>query len=370
MPAASPASQTSQPTAQAGPRFVALRLAALSLAPVALAAGIAGGLWRLGWTVPAGETLALLHGPLMVCGLFGMLIGLERAVALGKGWAYAAPILAASATATAVTGLPTVFAATFYLAASLVLAFGSAVIVRLQPALFTFAMLCGAIGWAAGNALWLAGTDIPGLVGWWLAFLLLTIAGERLDLSRLMPRRRGREALFAVSVLLIGAGAVAGIADPAGARIFGLGLIVCALWLLRHDIARRNVRLAGAPRFFAVCMLAGYAWLAVAGALLLSGAANDAAFGYDMALHAVFIGFVFSMVFGHALIILPAITGWRLIYRPLLYAPLAMLHLSLLMRIGGGWLGSEMLRRESGMVTAIAILTFAASLFACRQKKK
>ena len=370
MSAASPASQSSQPTAQAGPRFVALRFAALSLAPVALAGGLAGGLWRLGWSVPAGESLALLHGPLMVCGLFGMLIGLERAVALGKGWAYAAPILAALATATAVAGLPTVFAATFYLAASLVLAFGSAVIARLQPALFTLAMLCGAIAWTAGNALWLAGIDIPGLVGWWLAFLLLTIGGERLDLSRLLPRKSGREALFVASVVLIGAGAIAGIVDPAGARIFGLGLLVCAIWLLRHDIARRNVRLVAAPRFFAICMLAGYAWLAVAGILLLSGAATEAVFGYDMVLHAVFIGFVFSMVFGHALIILPAITGWRLTYRPLLYVPLAMLHLSLLMRIGGGWLGWEMLRRESGMVTAVTIVAFAASLFACRQRKK
>ena len=53
-------------------------------------------------------------------------------------------------------------------------------------------------------------------------------------------------------------------------------------------------------RYVAVCLLAGYFWLAVGGALVALQVA------YDAALHAIFVGFVFSMVFGHAPVILPA----------------------------------------------------------------
>ena len=62
-----------------------LRLAFLALGALALIAGLYGALGRLGWTLPAGDSLAALHGPLMISGLFGTLIGLERAVALGRG---------------------------------------------------------------------------------------------------------------------------------------------------------------------------------------------------------------------------------------------------------------------------------------------
>jgi hypothetical protein len=54
---------------------------------------------------------------------------------------------------------------------------------------------------------------------------------------------------------------------------------------------------------------------------------------YDAALHAFFIGFVFSMVFGHAPVILPAVLRVRYPYHPVLYAPLVLLHASLALRV-------------------------------------
>jgi hypothetical protein len=78
-----------------------------------------------------------------------------------------------------------------------------------------------------------------------------------------------------------------------------------------------------------VCLLAGYFWLALGGALAALGVARDAA------LHAVFVGFVFSMVFGHAPIILPAVLRTAFPYHPVLYAPLALLHASLALRVAG-----------------------------------
>ncbi|MBI5321189.1 hypothetical protein [Bradyrhizobium sp.] len=350
------------PHVQGRPDWWWLRLAALAVAPVALITGLAGGLWRLGWDVPDGARLAALHGPLMISGLFGTVIGLERAVAFGKGFAYTAPILSGLGTLALLAGAPPWFGATFYLAAAGFLAIVSGLIVRVQPAVFTVVLLLGALSWGIGSALWLAGEAIPAVVGWWLAFLVLTIGGERLEMSRLLPPRRGSQVLFVISVALIGAGACIGFADDTGGRIYGLGLLACTIWLLRHDIARRNIRMKGAPRYFAICMLAGYAWLGISGGLMVVLPSSTAAFRYDMVLHAVLIGFVLSMVFGHALIILPAVIRLRIGYSPLLYVPLAILHGSLAMRMAGG-LGEWSLSRQwSGIATALAIVTFAAAL--------
>ncbi len=46
----------------------------------------------------------------------------------------------------------------------------------------------------------------------------------------------------------------------------------------------------------AICMLAGYAWLAAAGFALVVFPPGTIPFGYDIALHAVLTGFVLSTV--------------------------------------------------------------------------
>src|SRR5262245_65939071 len=68
------------------------RLAVMALGAVALAGALIGGLIRLGWGLMAPAPLVAFHGPLMVAGFLGTLIGLERAIALGRRWAYAAPL--------------------------------------------------------------------------------------------------------------------------------------------------------------------------------------------------------------------------------------------------------------------------------------
>jgi hypothetical protein len=294
---------------------------------------------------------------LMVSGLFGTVIGLERAVALGHRAAYAAPAFAAAGTVALLAGA-TGLGTLLYVGAAAVLAAASADILRRQPAVFTATLFIGAAAWLVGNLLWLAGYPIFDLVGWWLAFLVLTIAGERLELSRLLAPKRGSLPLFGLAVGLILAGATLGVVEAPA--VFGAGLVVATLWLVRHDIARRSIRQRGAPRFFASCMLAGYAWLAIAGALLLLAPPKSTSFGYDLALHAVLIGFVLSMVFGHALIILPAVARIRMTYSALLYGPLALLHASLVLRAAGGIMDWPGLRAWSGLITVIALVSFAA----------
>ena len=60
------------------------RFPLIALGMLALLTALWSGLVRLGWAWPLlWPTLFMAHGPLMVCGFLGTLIGVERAVALG-----------------------------------------------------------------------------------------------------------------------------------------------------------------------------------------------------------------------------------------------------------------------------------------------
>lgn len=334
-----------------------LRLTLLAGAGVLGAAGLYGGLVRLGLPLPLGTQVAGLHGPLMTAGVFGTIISLERAVAMGVGWAYLAPALSLLGAVALVGGLPIAVGALLLVLSASVLLAASVRIVVLQPALFTLLLAIGALAAVLGNLVWAVTQSGPEAAAWWVAFLVLTIAGERLELSRVL--RPGRMAGYGLGAILVCvlAGAAVGIGSDTGRMLFGSGLIVLALWLLRYDVATRTVQLVSRPRFFAFAMLAGYLWLPVSGMILLLGI--EAPLAYDALLHAILIGFVISMVFGHALIILPAVAGVRLAYHPALYVPLATLHLSVLLRVTGGLLELEGLRQLSGLVTVLALLGFA-----------
>jgi hypothetical protein len=326
--------------------------------------GLYGGLVRLGIDLPVHDGLMDLHGPIMICGVFGTLISLERAVALGGRWPYLGPAAAAAGTALLIGGAAQWVGAALYLAAALALLAATIRIIVLQPALHNGVLAAGAACWACGNALWGAGVSVSALSGWWLSFLVLTIAGERLELSRLLRPPRSAELIFVAVTALVVIGAALGIEGQPGAAIAGLGFLGMVIWLARHDIATRTVRGRGRTRFFAAAMLSGYFWLGVAGLLLMGG--TGLPMGYDMTLHAVLIGFVVSMVFGHALIILPAVAGIGLSYHRALYAPLMLLQISVAMRIGGGLFGLDALRSASGALTAGAIVLFALTLIGIR----
>ena len=210
------------------------------------------------------------------------------------------------------------------------------VICRREPALFALTMAAGALAWCAGNVLWLAGFAIYRVVFWWMAFLVLTIAGERLELNRVLRPTPLVRAAFVAAAALVGAGAVLSLrVESVGVRILGGGLLATATWLARNDVARRTVRQRGLTRFMAVALLGGYVWLAIGGVLGIALAPAAPGVRYDAMLHAVFLGFVLSMVFAHAPVIFPAILGVPLRYRPAFYAHVALLHASLSLRLTG-----------------------------------
>ena len=130
-----------------------------------------------------------------------------------------------------------------------------------------------------------------------------------------------------VIVLALLAGAALSPRSAAGGVVFGIALTALALWFGQFDIARRTLFAQGLPRYMAVCLLTGYAWLAVAG-LAWVGMVQGGE-GRDLALHALGLGFIFSMVMGHAPVILPAVAGVKLLFGPWFYVPLLALHASL-----------------------------------------
>ncbi len=345
-----------------------LRFVALGIGALALLLGLLTGLARLGLQIAGATPVAdELHGALMICGFFGTLISLERAVALGRWWAYAAPAVAAAG-ALVLLAAPAPGAALFLLAGLLLTVDSAVVVVRLR-ALFTVMLAVAAACWCAGTAAWLASGAIADAVGWWLAFLVLTIASERLELSRLLAPPPLSQAMFLAAVLLILAGAARAEFAAGSAPLTGVGLLATTAWLLKHDIAMRTVRGTGQARFSAVCMIAGYVWLGVAGIVLLTLPPGAMAFSYDAAIHAIVIGFVLSMVFGHAPIILPAVTGLRVRYSAAAYASLGLLHVSVLLRVAADLGDVTVAREASGLLTVAALVAYAGTLAVGSQRK-
>lgn len=342
----------------------AARIPLLVLAMLSLLGGVLAGLARLDWSMPpVAATAAGWHGALMISAFLGTVISLERAVAVGRGWAYLAPAAAGIGGVALLAGAPLILTQALGVAAASILVFASAQVMRRLVAPFTVILAIGALCWLVGNAVWLAGGTLHPAVPWWLAFLVLTIAGERLELTRFLPTPAGAQRLFFAIVGAILAGAATSLKEEhAGLILFAAGLLALALWLLRYDIARRNAQTRGLTRFIALCLLSGYAWLVVAGLLGLAGGFLPGHPWRDATLHAVALGFVFSMIFGHAPIIFPAVVRVKIPYHPAFYVPLLVLHASLALRIFGGLGDNFSLRSEGGLFNAIALLLFIATL--------
>lgn len=332
------------------------RLAAL-LALVNLLAALAGGLQRLGSLPPALQGVAhqalLQHGALMMAGFFATLIALERAVALRRG--LYVPLLAGLGGAAHLHGLAPLGHALWLASALGLLALyawaarhrGAALPLRVEAS--------GAAMLLLGHAAHALGQ--PALARWgWSLFLVLTIAGERRELTRLLPlsalARRGFIALWlallALPLLWLWRPAVG---DAAGWALLGL----LALWLLAYDLARRQWRLRSWAGHTALCLLVGYGWLALAALAGLSGQA--------VAWHLLWLGFVFAMVFGHAPIMLPALAGLRPRHSRWALAPLALMAASLLLRAAlPRWPAAA---PWAGAGHVLALLGFAALMAWC-----
>jgi hypothetical protein len=339
-----------------------IRLGLLVLGGIALLAGLDGALLLLGVSAPlvAGR-LADVHGPLMVFGFVGTVVVLERAVAARRVWGYLAPAFLGLGGITLISPLPITVGQLGFVLGSAVLLAIYGVIWNRQPSTSTAVQFLGAVLGLMATVLWMGGVSIPQVVPAMVLYLVLTIAGERLELARISPSVDARaELLLLVTALGLVAATLIGLLWPAaGYPVLGAALLALTVWLFGHDVATRLVRSRGLPRYMAACLLAGYGWLAVVGAIWLVGGAVYESVAYDALLHAVFLGFVISMIMAHAPTILPAVLRRPLPYRPVMYIPVAVLHGSLVARtlVGDAW-GHAPVVQWAGVLNIVAVLLF------------
>lgn len=346
---------------------------------LSLIAALLGGLLRIGWPLPSAfqnfsQNFSMLHGPLMVSGFLGTLISLERAVALKKGFTYLAPLLTGIGAILLITGILQQYGPLLITAGSFILVIVFIYIYRIQAGLHIIIMGIGALLWFAGNLAWMKGAPVSQVVMWWVGFLVLTIAGERLELTRLLQQLVSVKTLFIIDVAIFITGIMyTGVNFESGIRLTGVGMIFLSLWLIKYDMARKTIHQQGLPRFIAVCLLSGYVWLLVSGITLMSAGGATAGPLYDAMLHTVFLGFVFVMIFGHAPIIFPSVLGKPMNFHPRFYIHLILLHISLILRIFGDLTNHIPARQWGGLFNVLAILIFflntiSAVLFTSRSK--
>ena len=347
------------PTSSAGSHRAWLMVGA----GISLLAGLAGALLLLGvWSPVMSTRLSKWHGPLMVLGFVGTVICLERAVALGHRLAFLVPAVSGLGVIVLLAPLP----------------FDSA---RAGLALLTLAQLglltiyvplwrrshddaiviqgAGAFCAAGAAALLTTGVHVSQIVGWLACHMILTICGERLELSRLtMARNR---ALPALCLAVVAALLVSVVSPAIGWRVLGVVLIGLAVWLCRHDVARGGLRRGGQAAYIGTLLMVGYLWLATAGIVCTVQGPPISRSGYDAVVHSLFLGFTMGMILGHAPIILPAVLQVRLEWTTWFWLPAFLLEASLLVRIGiGDGLDRSAAVQAGGTVNVLSLLTLVA----------
>ena len=365
-----PASSRKPRTSPPIPSPPKARLAFLLLAGIALLAGLDASLVRLGALAPIASTsLGTVHGLLMIYGFLGTAICLERAVALQsdgrRAWAYAAPLLTGAGGISAIvisvnegaratlTSLPI----PRFLAAHLsgfapermmpgfLITLGMAALSAIYCYVWThrqathavLIQLIGALIGLGGVLLWWRGLETPRAVPWWLAFLIVTIIGERVELARLAFTSGSTERRITAE---------------------STALMVDTAW---HDVARGTVRMQGLPRLAAVCMLSGYAWALVPALMWIVAPPAFDGYGYDAGVHAITIGFVVSMLLAHAPVIIPAVARREVPYHVAMWVPFAFLQVSLLLRLLAGAREAAYPWRLGGTLGVVGVLLFVAT---------
>ncbi|GAB3558953.1 hypothetical protein GCM10027577_50880 [Spirosoma fluminis] len=326
----------------------------LPIAIASLLLGIFSGLGRLGWNVPLTEALGQ-HGALMIGSFLATLILLERAVVFKTRWALVGPALNGLSLPAYWLNQPALGHA-LLVAGSLSMALMTYLFLIRHRHSYYYVLFGGSVCLVVGHILLLNTGFYPLAAPWWIAFLLLTIVAERLELSRFLPVTIWQLtllwlalALFVVSLFLPFHGF--------GGSIAGVSLLLIATWLLRYDMAFKSIRKPGQPRYSGIALIVGYGWLLVSGGLFLLP--EQTVFWYDAALHSFFLGFVFSMIFAHAPIILPGILGQhKVLFHPAYYGWIALNSLALFIRLMGDWHQQTAWRATSGIMQAVALIGF------------
>jgi hypothetical protein len=321
--------------------------------------GMYSGLGRMGWTSAFLQGY-LHHGAIMVGGFLGTLIALEKVIPLHNKVLLVVPALNAASIFFLWSGNFAI-GVSMLIAGSIGLLVVYAIYLYRQPEIYMWVMLGSAVCLFIGNVVLLSREFYPTALPWWMAFLLFTIVSERLELSKFLPVARNQK-IFLIGLLALFIGGILTSFHGVGNYLSGASFVLVSVWLLRHDVVKINLRKKGLTRFTGVSLLAGYLALMLTGVFFIS--LPNSPFAYDALVHTFFIGFVFSMIFAHGPIILPGVVGFMIKpYHAALYAPLALLHVSLLLRLSADLgLVDSSLQLASGYLSAISILMYFATV--------
>jgi len=167
-----------------------------------------------------------------------------------KPWAFVAPAASVLAGALMLAGAIQLAAGLATVAAAVFVAANILVVAR-QVAAHTALLLVAAIAWLAGDVLFATAGRPDAAVPWWFAFLVLTIAAERLEMARLMRGHRlsSQLLLAVVAAMLLGSAASAcaatnpgGVEDDANYHfaVAAIGLRLMQIVDLSH-VARARI---------------------------------------------------------------------------------------------------------------------------------
>lgn len=363
-----------------------VRLALFALSGLCLVGALWGGVVRLGWGdfSPLIGSLPGIHGPLIICGFLGTFFSLERAATMENWPGYLAPLLTVVGALVLITDPMSDTGPILVVAGSFAFLVVCLILFMRGFTLFPLFIFLGSFQWFMGNCIWLAKWPVYNVTLWWMSFVVLTTAGERLEIAQMMHVNVGAK-LF----LLLGLGAVFvghiltatghltapddvmtlqgnAIFDPRvrlGMKAAGIGMTLAGGWFLMHDPARTRWRNGGLAGYIAVCMISSYVWLAVSGVLSFVFAGIVSGPLYDAFIHTFFLGFLMFMVFGHGPVLVPSLLGLFLNMRKSLWAVPLLLHASLLLRVLGNMWNEGMWRKVGGLLNVGVIAYFLIVIF-------
>lgn len=316
--------------------------------------GIIAGWQRIGWNF-AVSNLAGDHGALMTGSFIGTLICLERSIAHANKWWKLLPFINGLSIILFLFHLPQL-AYAFLIGGSLGLLMLMFNYYKISPTLSHAMLLLGAFTWLTGNLILFNQYSYPMAVKWWMLFLLWTIFGERLELSRLLPMTVLKKVTLYFIILINGAGVLLPF-HWYGNEVFAISLAGLSIWLFAFDMSRHAIKRPGQHRYIGLWLMMGYSWLLITSAWLLFW--PDAPYAYDGALHSFFLGFVLSMIFGHVPIIFPGIFRINIsLYHSVLYIVMTLFQLSLAFRITGDALLHNEWRKWGALINGISIALF------------
>ncbi len=339
----------------------------LPLALLSMLTGMYIGFIRIGWAFPVSGSLPIPHHGILMAGSFlGTLISVERVSVLKNRWVWLIPLLMVSS----------LFFLIFHQSQSAFLALltGS---VGYQVICFQnyktyklkgdLLMLIGAFFQIVAFTIFIFTHSYPMSFAGWLLFFLLTIVGERLNLTRFLPV--SRKAVIELYVWL-GMLIISSFLYHFGfAVVVSLCLWGVAQWLLRNDIAIINIRKAEHYKFLGTALIGAYIWLFITGCLGLIKSDNP--YLYDALLHAFFVGFVLSMVLAHAPIIFPGLLQIKVTpFHPIMYLWLIALHVSLFIRIYSDLFEGYELRKLGGLFNGLSFVGYLLTVALLIIRKK